>query len=110
MNLVMHIRTALYLVMSGSMALAVVGCGHGDEAAEAPLAQPVEVSSPGGAPTFGKPSGMGLATGDALNSTGQGSGYMGYNNTGAAGTAGAISDTHHLPPPPPAKDPVLPPA
>jgi hypothetical protein len=49
-------------------------------------------SNPGGAPTFGKPTGMGFSTGDAAHSGGQGGGLMGYHNTGAAGTSGAITD------------------
>jgi hypothetical protein len=49
-------------------------------------------SNPGGAPTFGQPTGMGFSTGDAAHSGGQGSGLMGYHNTGAAGTSGAITD------------------
>jgi hypothetical protein len=48
--------------------------------------------SPGGAPSFGSPSGMGLSTGDAAHSSGMGTGLMGFHGTGAAGTSGAISD------------------
>jgi hypothetical protein len=58
---------------------------------------------------FGKPSGMGFATGDAVHTDGQGSGLMGYHGTGATGTGGTITDTHAVPPPPPTTEPVLPP-
>ncbi len=49
-------------------------------------------SSPGGAPAFGAPSGMGFPTGDAAHSGGQGGGLMGFGGTGANGTNGTITD------------------
>jgi hypothetical protein len=69
------------------------GIGSGREvtgpAAEGePRVYGVEVA---GAPTFGTPSGMGFATGDSAH-TGQGSGQMGFHQTGAAGTSGTITD------------------
>ncbi len=65
--------------------------------------------SPGGSPTYGTQSGMGLATGDSLHASGQGSGMMGFNGTGAKGTNGTISDTHDAGEPDKnVKDPVLP--
>ena len=99
-------RRAVY-ILSGAMALAAAGCDQSDTTAEAP---PSTQPSPGGAPTFGTPTGTGYSTGDAANSDGQGSGLMGYHDTGAAGTSGTITDTHELPPPPATTDPVLPPA
>jgi hypothetical protein len=89
----MRIPTAA-VVVCGAMALGLVGCGGDDTTAQAPATQPVAVSSPGGAPTFGQPSGTGFSTGDSIHSTGQGSGAMGYNNTGATGTSNSITDTH----------------
>jgi hypothetical protein len=51
----------------------------------------VETPSPGGAPTFGSPSGMGFTTGNAAQSDGQGSGLMGFHDTGEYGTSGTIT-------------------
>ena len=49
--------------------------------------------SPGGAPTFGSPSGMGFSTGNAAQSGGQGSGLMSFNHTGEYGTSGTITQS-----------------
>ncbi len=100
------------LVVVGSMLLAAAGCGRSDVTEDA-VATPASATqpSPGAAPTYGTPSGMGFSTGDAAHSDGQGSGLMGYHGTGAMGTSGAISDQHEVPPPPPSTtQPVLPPA
>lgn len=95
------------------MAVGLVGCG-GDPAGETPPTSPntapTEARSPGAAPSFGKPSGMGFSTGDAIHTDGQGSGMAGYHGTGATGTAGTITDTHEVPPPQATTEPVLPPA
>src|SRR5947209_1640269 len=37
-----------------------------------------------GAPSYGKPSGMGFSDGDAVHAGGQGGGLMGFHDTGAA--------------------------
>jgi hypothetical protein len=93
--------------LSGAMLLGVWGCGKGETAdvTENPTTAPVEVASPGAAPTFGTPSGMGFSTGDAAHG-GQGSGAMGYHGTGSMGTSLAITDQH--PAPEPAKATTLP--
>jgi hypothetical protein len=111
MYLLMRIRTALYAAC-GVMAVGLIGCGGNDtaETPTSPTTQPIEASSPGAAPTFGKASGMGFATGDAIHTDGQGSGMAGYHGTGAAGTAGTVTDTHPVGPPPATTEPVLPPA
>jgi hypothetical protein len=85
----------------------LAGCG---DPADEPTTKPAVVAefgpttrpdaSPGGAPTYGTPSGMGFSTGDAPHSGGQGSGLMGYHGTGSYGTNGTITDTTAV------KDPV----
>jgi hypothetical protein len=81
--------------------LMLAGCGNsGDE----PTTQPVKVAefgptsrpdaNPAAAPTFGKASGMGFSTGDAVHSGGTGSGLAGYHGTGTEGTNGTITDSH----------------
>ncbi len=89
----MRIRTAAFLACS-AMALVLVGCGGDDTTTQVPTTQPLAVASPGGAPSFGQPTGTGFSTGDGIHSTGQGSGAMGYHSTGAAGTSNSITDTH----------------
>jgi hypothetical protein len=98
------------LVLGGSMLLAVASCGKSVETEDQAAAPPPPTpASPGAAPTYGTPSGMGFSTGDAANTDGQGSGMMGYNGTGKMGTSGAISDKHEVPPPPASTtQPVLP--
>jgi hypothetical protein len=65
--------------------------------------------SPGAAPTFGAQAGNGFSTGDALNSTGMGTGLMGYHGVGSMGTSNTITDAHDAgAPDKSAKDPVLP--
>ena len=100
------------LVLVGSMLLAVAGCGKSDVTEDQLPPPPAPTpASPGAAPTYGTASGMGFSTGDAAHSDGQGSGMMGYHGTGAAGTSGAITDQHEVPPPPASTtQPVLPPA
>jgi len=109
----MRIRTAIFAVCGG-LAVAIAGCEKDDSTAEAPAppaTQPVEVASPGAAPMYGQPSGMGFSTGDAIHTDGQGSGMAGYHGTGATGTLGTITDTHPAPAPTTqATPPVLPPA
>ncbi len=94
------------LVLCGSMLLA--GCGGDDNVAAGPTTTPV--SSPGGAPTYGTPSGMGFSTGDAAHTDAAGSGLMGFHGTGAMGTSAAITDNHPIGAPTfPTTEPVLPP-
>lgn len=106
------IQTAGGALILGLMA--VGGCGRNTDAtAQMPATTaPPTPASPGGAPNYGTPSGMGFSYGDAAHSDGQGSGLMGYHGTGAMGTSGAISDRHPVPEPPKnaATEPVLPPA
>ncbi len=93
-----------------TMAGGIAGCGRSDDTALVPATTPPPTpASPGAAPTYGTPSGMGFSTGDAAHSDGQGSGLMGYHGTGAMGTSGAISDKHEVPAPPKSTtEPVLP--
>ena len=89
-------RNGTWIVgLTGAMLLAVSGCGNSDstEATATPTTAPVEVASPGAAPTYGTASGMGFSTGDAAHG-GQGSGAMGYHGTGEMGTSLAITDKH----------------
>jgi hypothetical protein len=102
--------TGLFLcgTLSGWMLLAGSGCGGDETATDVPTTGPV-VASPAGAPTYGEQSGMGFSTGDAIHSSGSGSGLAGYNGTGKAGTSSAISDTHVIGAPTfPTTQPVLP--
>jgi hypothetical protein len=50
--------------------------------------------NPGGAPNFGSPSGMGLSTGNAAQSGGQGTGLMDFHHTGEYGTSGTITQPY----------------
>ena len=76
----------------------LVGCDNADRSAyfTAPAAD--ATPNPGGAPTYGVPSGMGFYTGDAAQTGGMGSGLMGFHGTGSSGTSGAVSDISTLPP------------
>jgi len=96
----------LALAVAGGLA----GCSKSDATTEMPLTTAAPTpASPGAAPEYGTPSGMGFSTGDSAHSDGQGSGLMGYHGTGAMGTSGAISDKHAVPAPPKAAtEPVLP--
>lgn len=95
---------SLISVFAVLMTVLVSGCGKSDSSAAPAVAGPTEEGPPpykytdsapghaaGGAPTFGKPTGTGFSTGDAAH-TAQGSGLMGYHNTGAAGTSHTITD------------------
>ena len=99
-------------MLTGLLTGALSGCSESEKStANAPeTATPSAQASPGGAPTFGTSSGMGFATGDAAHNDAAGSGLMGYNHTGEAGTSYAITDTHPVSKPSvPATEPVLPP-
>ena len=106
----------LICVLSGSAVL-IIGCSKKEtesqpEGADSKANFPIieqPPRSPGGAPTYGKPSGMGFTTGDAAHSDGAGSGLMGFHGTGQMGTSGAITDRHNFQlPNTPTTDPVLP--
>lgn len=98
------------MFFGGCLVLAAGGCGRSQTTQDSVDAAPAPTpASPGAAPTYGTPSGMGFSTGDAAHSDGQGSGLMGYHGTGSMGTSGAISDKHEVPEPPVnATQPVLP--
>lgn len=55
-------------------------------------------SDPAGAPNeaLGKPRGNGFRELTANQSGGMGTGLQGFNDVGASGTSGAITDTHHI--------------
>jgi hypothetical protein len=87
------------LAIALTIALLAAGCvltsstSTNDATASSDLIVPVTTPSPGGAPLFGSPSGMGFTTGNAAQSGGQGSGLMSFNNTGAYGTSGTITQS-----------------
>jgi hypothetical protein len=96
--------------ITGAICLAatftLLGCGRSESTTSTPAnsgdgmsgpaaeAEPrVYGSAAAGAPSFNAPaSGMGFTVGDALHADGQGSGLMGFHQTGAAGTSGTITD------------------
>lgn len=57
-------------------------------------------SRPGGAPNWalGRPMGNGFRELNANQSGGMGTGTQGFNDVGAYGTSGTITDTHHTEP------------
>jgi hypothetical protein len=84
---------SLCVITAAAAPLCILGCEQSDKSHSEPPPPMIETGqNPGGAPTFGTPSGMGFSTGDAAHSGGQGGGLMGYNHTGAAGTSGTITD------------------
>jgi hypothetical protein len=83
-----------------SAALLIAGCDQNESTSADEFAN--TPSSPGGAPSFGSPSGMGFSTGDAAQAGGQGGGLMGFHHTGEAGTSGTI--TQKVPEDLPAKE------
>jgi hypothetical protein len=85
-----------YAPLTGAICVAATltlfGCGR-DETAPVAADEPrVYGAAAAGAPSFGTPTGMGFNTGDAAHADGQGSGLMGFHETGAAGTSGTITD------------------
>ena len=94
-----HFKQFAIAMCVGGIGLSAVGCDfNADRSAyfKAPAAD--ATPNPGGAPTYGVPSGMGFYTGDAAQTGGMGSGLMGFNGTGSTGTSGAVSDISTLPP------------
>jgi hypothetical protein len=91
-----------YAPLAGAICVATTltlfGCGR-DETAPVAADEPrVYGAAAAGAPSFNaQPSGMGFNTGDAAHADGQGSGLMGFHETGAAGTSGTITD-HRIAP------------
>ena len=104
--------TRITSAISLAATLTLLGCGRSESTTSTPantgngmsgVGSGREVTDPegarndygvaaAGAPTFGTPSGMGFSTGDAAHTDGQGSGQMGFHQTGAAGTSGTITD------------------
>jgi hypothetical protein len=96
----MH-QMKIHLALGIALLMAAAGCditsssSTNSPQANTDLVVPVTHPSPGGAPVFGSPSGMGFSTGDAAQAGGQGAGLMSFNNTGEYGVNVPTTQIEH---------------